>query len=308
MTKTTKIKFAAAMLALALAALSGAQEEPGLPPPPPDGIQGGPQMHPLMRRGGPGPIGLLMNPKVQKELKMTDEQIQAARKLMPPRPPRGRAGGPPPGGPDFGGPGGPPPGGPDFGGPGGPPMPPGGFEGGEDGPPAPPPGGFGGEPGLRRGPGDGGGRAMEEKVKKLLSAGQYKRFHEIDLQVQGAHALLRPEVSKELGLTEDQRHQLREILPPPFMRGPGGPGGPGMRGRRGPGGGPGGFGGGPEGDGPPPPPPGDEDGPMPHPMDGHRGPGNRAEIEHRAMSVLTESQREKWHEMLGKKFDLRPEG
>src|SRR5579862_6960204 len=267
----------ATTLAIVWASAALAQEGPGGPPPPdqgPGGGQGEFRRPPMPR----GPIGLLMNPKVQQELKLTDDQIEKIRSLRPER-----GGGPGFGGPGGEGPGGPPPpsdrGGPGFGGPGGGP-------------------GYGG-PG---GPGGPGGRQMEQKIKAILTASQYQRFHEIDLQAQGARAIGRPEVAKELGLSEDQIEQIHDMMPPP----PGGPGGFGP-GRGGPGqGGPGGFGpgqGGPGGEAGGPPPPGEGPGGFGGPP-GMGPQGGPRVSDEKILSVLTAGQRAKWKEMQGAKFDF----
>jgi len=271
-----------AIASLAFAGYALAQDPAG---PPPDGIaQGGPG-GPGMRRPGmpPGPIGMLMNHKVQKELNLSSDQIEKIRQIRPPRPPQG----PPPGGdgPNDGGPGG---GGPD----GRPPM-------------------IGGGP-----------REMESKLKAILSESQFSRFKELEYQAEGARSFMRPEVAEKLGLTDDQKEQVRKLI---GRQGPGGPGGFGGPG--GPGG-PGGFGGpggpgGPDGDagGPPPPPPGggpDDGGPGgPPPMDGGpsgpmgRGPGGPGHhdkvLEGKLLAILTSSQKTKWESMQGKKFDFTPD-
>ena len=116
MTKLTTI----AALAMGLALIGTAQDAPRAP------RQGGPggqfgQGPGGMRRMGPpmGP-GLLMHPDVQKELKLTNDQVDEIRELLPRGPMNGGGrqggpggqGGPPPqgrGGEGFGGPGGPPP-------------------------------------------------------------------------------------------------------------------------------------------------------------------------------------------------------
>lgn len=129
---------------------------------------------------------LLMNPSVQKELKLTEEQKQELGKLMPMRGP----GGPPDRGQGGFGQGG---------------------QGGQRGQGGPP---QGGPPRGERGPGGPGGPnpEMEKRIKEILNESQYKRYQEIGLQQQGAMALTRPEIAEKVRLTENQREQVRQIL------------------------------------------------------------------------------------------------
>jgi Spy/CpxP family protein refolding chaperone len=48
-------------------------------------------------------------------------------------------------------------------------------------------------------------------VNDILDAKQQKRFHQLELQQMGASAFTRPEVAKELNLTDDQKSKIREI-------------------------------------------------------------------------------------------------
>lgn len=62
-------------------------------------------------------------------------------------------------------------------------------------------------------------RAADEKLAKLLDAGQNERLGQLRVQREGAGALLRPDVAKQLGLSEQQTQSLRElpgIDMPPF--------------------------------------------------------------------------------------------
>jgi hypothetical protein len=293
-------------LAICGSCLAFGQEPPQGPPPGGgQGFRGGPPGGPQGMRGGPGMMmggpRILMRPDVQKELKITDDQRQKLADLMPPGPGafEGRPGGPPggfgggPGGPPGGfggGPGGPPPGG--FGGgqggPGGPPP------GGQGGPGGPPPpggqggfgggaggqGGFGGGPGGQGGfgggqggpggfggPGPGQMRQMEKKIKAILSESQYTRYQQLSLQQQGAMAIMRPDISQKLGITDDQRDQLDEA----------------MRNSR-----------------PPRPPQGDQ---PPDPQQMHEQmKKHRQEMEQKILAVLTSSQKDQWNGMLGKPF------
>src|SRR5436305_11751859 len=80
-------------------AQGGPPPDDGQGEPPPDmrqdqgGGPGGPGGQ-GMRRMGPPMEPLFMRPDVQKELKLTDDQIEKLRDLMP-RPPMGGPGGPP---------------------------------------------------------------------------------------------------------------------------------------------------------------------------------------------------------------------
>ena len=49
------------------------------------------------------------------------------------------------------------------------------------------------------------------KVKELLSADQFKRLKQIQLQAQGASGLLNPDVVAELKITDEQRGKLRDL-------------------------------------------------------------------------------------------------
>jgi len=135
-----------------------------------------------MQRGGG--IRLITRPDVQKELAVTDAQKTKIAELFPDR----RAGGPggpggPPGGPAAGPQGGPPPGGQAAG-------PRGGFD------PA--------EMQARQ-------AEQEKKLQAILNETQWKRFNELRLQRDGVNALMRPEVAKEVGLSEEQTKKLQDI-------------------------------------------------------------------------------------------------
>lgn len=56
------------------------------------------------------------------------------------------------------------------------------------------------------------GKAFEEKMNKILKPEQLARLKELSLQRQGAMALLRPDIAKDLGLTEDQRKKMQGIF------------------------------------------------------------------------------------------------
>ena len=69
-------------------------------------------------------------------------------------------------------------------------------------------------------------KESDEKLAKILDAKQIERLNQLRLQRQGAMALGRPEVGKQLGLSEEQQEKIRTIQ---REAGPGGPGGPGGR-------------------------------------------------------------------------------
>jgi hypothetical protein len=153
-----------------------------------------------MQRGGG--IRLIMRPDVQKELAVTDAQKTKIAELFPDRRAGGPGGGPAGGaaGPRGGGQGG-PAGGAGAGGPRG-----------------------GGQGGPAGGAGAGGPRGgfdpaqmqaqqaeQEKKLQAILNETQWKRFNELRLQQEGVNALMRPEVAKEVGLSEAQTTKLREV-------------------------------------------------------------------------------------------------
>lgn len=281
----------AALATIPLAAMALAQGA-GPQGGPPQGLggqgrgPGGPQ-GPMRVMGGPGGgARILLRPDVQRELKLTEDQIGKIREAVGgPGGPGGRGG---QGRPGFGGgQGGPPPGG--FGGgqggrggQGGPP--PGGFgQGGRGGQGGPPPGGFGGGQGGPGGRGQGGpGRPpmdqeqmrkhaeeMDAKIKGILSDSQFKRYKELGLQMQGPAALAQKDLAEKIGLSEAQRLQIRGILEEgrPRFEGPS------------------------EGGQPPDPES------MRKMMDQARDANNK-----KILAVLTSAQRTKWDSMLGQPF------
>lgn len=128
-----------------------------------------------LQQGGPG---ILNREDVAQELKLTAKQksdLQAMFESM--RPQGGGAGG-------------------------------GGGRGGAGG------GGGGGRGGAG---GFGGGdpqRAAEidGKIKGILDAGQFKRYHELILQQAGGFALIQPDTAKALGITDAQNGKLRGLM------------------------------------------------------------------------------------------------
>lgn len=130
-------------------------------------------------------------------------------------------------------------------------------------------------------------------VDGILDERQRQRFEQLQVQQEGAAALMREDIATRLQLTEEQREQIRRLLEP---RRPGGPRGAG----RPPGpeapGGP--FG--PEGPGGPFPPRG-IGGPGPLP-DFEALRKEREEAEAQAIALLTKEQRAAWEELRGKPF------
>ena len=150
-------------------------------PPPPQGPGGlGPDgMH---RHMGPPVEPLFMRPDVQKELKLTDDQIAKLRELLPP-PPMGRQD-------QFGGQ------------PGGPPLP----GGDRGGPPQ-------GDEGMRpRGDGPMGPQQMDAKLAQVLNDAQMKRLKELRLQREGGMALMRKDVADQVGLSDEERQRIRGMV------------------------------------------------------------------------------------------------
>ena len=103
--------------------------------------------------------------------------------------------------------------------------------------------------------------AADAKTKAILTPAQAKRLAEIQVQSMGLTAALVPSVQTRLGLSADQKAQLKALVP---ARGPGGPGG---MGGPPPGGGDG------DQSGPPPDMQGGQGGPPPDMQGGQGGPG-----------------------------------
>lgn len=55
-------------------------------------------------------------------------------------------------------------------------------------------------------------KKTEEKIRGILTAEQFKRLKQIELQQQGVEALRRPDMAQALGLTEEQIQKLKEIF------------------------------------------------------------------------------------------------
>jgi len=113
-------------------------------------------------------------------------------------------------------------------------------------------------------------KKAEEKLSKILDEKQLARLHQLRLQREGIAAINRPEVAKQLGLSEDQITKIRKIQEqgrPRF----GGPGRPGA---------------------------GDQD-----PRDFMaRIEKQREKVQADVLAALTDGQRTKWTEMKGKEF------
>lgn len=257
---------------------------------PPQGGAGGFRGGMMMGPGGGG-AGILMRPDVRKELKLSDDQAEKIDALLRQGGPgfgaRGGRGG-------EGGFGGPPGGGQGGGFGGGQGAPPGrgqggGFGGGQGGPPqgGPPQGG----PGGGFGPGGPGGfdpqqmekrdKELDQKVKAILSESQYTRFHELDLQLQGAQAMQRKDVADKVGLSQEKRDQIAELVRKSMEANrPGFGGPPGQRG---------GF--------------GDPD-EMRQRMEEMRAKmeKSRKDMNAKILAVLSDAEKSKWKAMLGKEF------
>ncbi len=54
-------------------------------------------------------------------------------------------------------------------------------------------------------------KEMETKVAAILTADQVKRLKEVSIQMAGSSAVMRPDISKEIALTEDQRTKITEL-------------------------------------------------------------------------------------------------
>ncbi len=115
-----------------------------------------------------------------------------------------------------------------------------------------------------------------DKLKDVLDADQQKRLTGVFVQLMGAGAVMDPAVGKEIGLTDEQKDKLREVLgPPPEGR-------PGREGREGRGG-------------------------------GQSMQERREKMEKEVLAVLTPEQQKKLEELKGEKVDidmsaLRPGG
>ncbi len=237
-------------------ALTLAQSGPPQGGPPRGGPQGmrGPGM-----QSGPA---ILFRPDVQRELKLSESQIAMIREIVPQGP--GGPGGPPQGDRRQGG-------GQQQGGGGG-------FQRGQGGPPQGGPGG----PGFEQ------MQKIDAEIKEVLNDQQYKRYHELDLQLAGAFAVLRPDVAEKLKISDEQRQQIMEALRPEGAPRGGQQGG--QRGGQQGGQVRGGQGGPPQG------------------FDPAEMEKRRKEQEAKVLALLTDAQRKQWTAMLGKKFEFEKVG
>jgi hypothetical protein len=121
------------------------------------------------------------------------------------------------------------------------------------------------------------GRNWDAELKKILDEGQFRRWKQIELQVQAPMVFMRPDVAEKLGITDEQRQQMHEALM--SLR-------------------------------PPQPPEPGEGPPTPEQMEQmhKRMQEHRQQAIQKALSVLTAQQRQMWADMTGKpfKFDPRP--
>jgi len=53
---------------------------------------------------------------------------------------------------------------------------------------------------------------FDKKIKSILTESQYKRHQQIMLQVEAPASINRPEIAEKLGLSEDQRDRLFEVM------------------------------------------------------------------------------------------------
>jgi len=163
-------------------------DQNGPPPPMQGGRMGGPGGD--MRRMGPPMEPLFMRPDVQKELKLTDDQIAKLQQLLPPPPMDG-----PGAGQD-------------------------GMRGrqpddrqGRQAPRDGGPGGRRGDPGMTpREGGPMGPDQMDGKLADILSDAQLKRLKELRLQREGGMSLMRREVANQIGLSDGERQRIRGMV------------------------------------------------------------------------------------------------
>ena len=138
---------------------------------------------------------------------------------------------------------------------------------GPGGPGGPPPGG----PGQR---GPAGPGLMDKQIQQYLSPEQFRRWKQIELQVQAPMSIGRPDVAERLNLSEAQRRQIHEL----HME---------MR---------------------PPAPPQGQERPTREQMEKMHQEmmGRREELLRKVLGVLTSEQRRQWDAMTGKPFKLSP--
>lgn len=141
-------------------------------------------------------------------------------------------------------------------------------------------------------------REQEAVMRGLLNPGQQKRFEEILLQLRGPTVFAEPDVAEKLGLTTDQRRDIRALMDKTVAGRIFGGGPPNREPRR--------EGGGPADHGP------FRGGEFGQGRDGPKGPGGfgpvgemvQTQLNREAMAILTTEQQAKWAEMTGKPFKL----
>ena len=118
---------------------------------------------------------------------------------------------------------------------------------------------------------------MEKKIKAILDEDQFARYQELSLQREGARAVLRPDVSEKLNITEDQREAIHKLM---------------------------------EANRPQPPQGGPQDGPPDFEKMRAEMDKKNAELDKKIVALLTSGQKATWDKMLGKpfKFENRPMG
>lgn len=55
-------------------------------------------------------------------------------------------------------------------------------------------------------------KEAEKRIAEILEPAQFKRLKQIELQQQGVDGLVREDIAQALGLSEDQRQEIKEIL------------------------------------------------------------------------------------------------
>lgn len=153
-----------------------------------------------------------------------------------------------------------------------------------------------------------GGVDIDNALREILGEAQYRRWWQIELQLSGPQAFLRPELADQLQLTLQQRQQIMQIIRdnrPDFA--PGGPGaglGQGGRGPSGPGGRGQGLGG-----------PGVGRGQGHSGLGGGMGaptlgpnfdPQHRERVMQQIMGALIQAQQRQYRQLLGAPFRLSP--
>ena len=115
---------------------------------------------------------------------------------------------------------------------------------------------------------------IDRQIQQILSAEQFKRFKQIDLQVQAPMSITRPDVVERLDLSEEQMQKIHELHQE-------------MR---------------------PPMPPQGQERPSREQMEKmhEQMMAKREELLRKVLNVLTPEQRQTWDAMTGKPFKLQP--